>query len=82
MPDILAGKIEPGRVFHQTIGLDKVPDRCLRSAQNAGSKIGLRQGNFEPYARWQQCHASSKMGIRMEIDRTKPSCGLQFAFSA
>jgi threonine dehydrogenase-like Zn-dependent dehydrogenase len=26
MPDILDGKIEPGRVFDQTIGLEKVPD--------------------------------------------------------
>jgi len=26
MPDILAGRIEPGRVFDRVIGLDDVPD--------------------------------------------------------
>jgi threonine dehydrogenase-like Zn-dependent dehydrogenase len=26
LPDVLEGKIEPGRVFDQTVGLDGVPD--------------------------------------------------------
>jgi len=26
MPDVLEGRIEPGRVFDRTIGLDEVPD--------------------------------------------------------
>jgi hypothetical protein len=26
LPDVLEGRIEPGRVFDRTIGLDEVPD--------------------------------------------------------
>jgi threonine dehydrogenase-like Zn-dependent dehydrogenase len=28
-PDVLEGRIQPGRVFDQTVGLDGVPDGCL-----------------------------------------------------
>jgi threonine dehydrogenase-like Zn-dependent dehydrogenase len=28
LPDVLEGKIEPGRVFDRVIGLEQVPDGC------------------------------------------------------
>jgi threonine dehydrogenase-like Zn-dependent dehydrogenase len=39
MPDILDGKIEPGRVFDQTIGLDKVPDGYRAMADRKALKV-------------------------------------------
>jgi hypothetical protein len=49
MPDVVDGKIEPGRVFDRTVGLDQVPDgyramadreapsRCSSSRDRAAS---------------------------------------------
>jgi threonine dehydrogenase-like Zn-dependent dehydrogenase len=39
MPDILDGKIEPGRVFDQTIGLSKVPDGYRAMADRKALKV-------------------------------------------
>jgi threonine dehydrogenase-like Zn-dependent dehydrogenase len=39
MPDILDGKIEPGRVFDHTIGLDKVPDGYRAMADRESLKV-------------------------------------------
>jgi threonine dehydrogenase-like Zn-dependent dehydrogenase len=39
MPDFLDGKIEPGRVFDQTIGLDEVPDGYRAMADRKALKI-------------------------------------------
>ena len=39
MPDILDGKIEPGRVFDSTIGLDKVPDGYRAMADRESLKV-------------------------------------------
>jgi threonine dehydrogenase-like Zn-dependent dehydrogenase len=39
MPDILDGKIEPGRVFDHTIGLDKVPDGYRAMADRKALKV-------------------------------------------
>ena len=39
MPDILDGKIEPGRVFDSTIGLDKVPDGYRDMADRESLKV-------------------------------------------
>jgi threonine dehydrogenase-like Zn-dependent dehydrogenase len=38
-PDILDGSIEPGRVFDQTISLDKVPDGYRAMADRRGLKV-------------------------------------------
>ena len=39
MPDILDGRIEPGRVFDQTIGLNEVPDGYRAMADRRALKI-------------------------------------------
>ena len=39
MPDILDGRIEPGRVFDLTIGLDKVPDGYRAMADRQALKV-------------------------------------------
>jgi threonine dehydrogenase-like Zn-dependent dehydrogenase len=39
MPDILDGKIEPGRVFDHTIGLDEVPDAYRAMADRKSLKV-------------------------------------------
>lgn len=39
MPDILDGKVQPGRVFDHTIGLDKVPDGYRAMADRESLKV-------------------------------------------
>jgi threonine dehydrogenase-like Zn-dependent dehydrogenase len=39
LPDILEGKIEPGRVFDRTVGLDGVPDGYRAMAQRESIKV-------------------------------------------
>src|SRR4051794_15945894 len=42
LPDILAGKIEPGRVFDRTVGLDGVPDGYRAMAERESIKVLVR----------------------------------------
>ena len=39
LPDILEGKIEPGRVFDRTVGLDGVPDGYRAMADRESIKV-------------------------------------------
>jgi threonine dehydrogenase-like Zn-dependent dehydrogenase len=39
LPDILAGTIEPGRVFDRTVTLDGVPDGCRAMADRESIKV-------------------------------------------
>jgi threonine dehydrogenase-like Zn-dependent dehydrogenase len=42
MPDILDGKVQPGRVFDRTIGLDEVPDGYRAMDQRIALKVLVR----------------------------------------
>jgi threonine dehydrogenase-like Zn-dependent dehydrogenase len=42
LPDILDGRIEPGRVFDHTIGLDEVPDGYRAMADRTALKVLIR----------------------------------------
>lgn len=42
LPDILDGRIEPGRVFDRTVGLDGVPDGYRQMADRASIKVLVR----------------------------------------
>ncbi|GIE92102.1 zinc-dependent alcohol dehydrogenase family protein [Actinoplanes regularis] len=42
MPDILDGKLEPGRVFDRTVGLDEVPDAYRAMDQREALKVLVR----------------------------------------
>jgi threonine dehydrogenase-like Zn-dependent dehydrogenase len=42
LPDVLEGRIEPGRVFDRTIGLDEVPDGYRAMADRAALKVLIR----------------------------------------
>ena len=42
LPDILDGKIEPGRVFDRTVGLDCVPDGYRAMADRESIKVLVR----------------------------------------
>jgi len=39
LPDVLDGRVEPGRVFDQTVGLDEVPDGYRAMADRKALKI-------------------------------------------
>ncbi|MDT4917184.1 MAG: hypothetical protein QOH89_1884, partial [Pseudonocardiales bacterium] len=39
LPDVLDGKVEPGRVFDRTIGLDEVPDGYQAMADRVALKV-------------------------------------------
>ncbi len=39
LPDILEGRIEPGRVFDRTVGLDGVPDGYQAMADRESIKV-------------------------------------------
>lgn len=39
LPDVLDGKIEPGRVFNRTVGLDEVPDGYRAMADREALKV-------------------------------------------
>jgi threonine dehydrogenase-like Zn-dependent dehydrogenase len=39
LPDVLEGRIEPGRVFDRTVGLDDVPDGCRAMADRESLKV-------------------------------------------
>jgi threonine dehydrogenase-like Zn-dependent dehydrogenase len=42
LPDVLAGRIEPGRVFDRTVGLDRVPDGYLAMKEREALKVMVR----------------------------------------
>jgi threonine dehydrogenase-like Zn-dependent dehydrogenase len=42
MPDILDGKIEPGKVFDQTIGIEEIPDGYQAMADRLALKVLIR----------------------------------------
>lgn len=42
LPDVLEGKIEPGRVFDRTIGLEEVPDGYRAMADREALKVMIR----------------------------------------
>jgi threonine dehydrogenase-like Zn-dependent dehydrogenase len=42
LPDILEGRIEPGRVFDRTVGLDGVPDGYRAMADRESIKVMVR----------------------------------------
>ena len=42
LPDVLDGKIQPGRVFDRTIGLDEVPDGYRAMADREALKVLIR----------------------------------------
>jgi threonine dehydrogenase-like Zn-dependent dehydrogenase len=42
MPDILDGKVQPGRVFDRTIGLDEVPDGYRAMDERRALKVLVR----------------------------------------
>ena len=39
LPDVLEGRIEPGRVFDRTVGLDGVPDGNRAMARRQSLKV-------------------------------------------
>ena len=39
LPDVLEGRIEPGRVFDRTVGLDGVPDGYRAMAERESIKV-------------------------------------------
>jgi threonine dehydrogenase-like Zn-dependent dehydrogenase len=41
-PDVLEGRIQPGRVFNQTVGLDGVPDGCLSMNDLESIKVMIK----------------------------------------
>lgn len=42
LPDILEGRVEPGRVFDRTVGLDDVPAGYRAMADRAALKVLIR----------------------------------------
>jgi threonine dehydrogenase-like Zn-dependent dehydrogenase len=42
LPDVLDGRVEPGRVFDRTIGLDDVPDGYRAMADRTALKVLIR----------------------------------------
>lgn len=42
MPDILDGRLDPGRLFDRTIGLDEVPDGYRAMADREALKVLVR----------------------------------------
>jgi threonine dehydrogenase-like Zn-dependent dehydrogenase len=42
MPDILDGKLQPGRVFDRTIALDETPDGYRAMASREALKVLIR----------------------------------------
>ena len=42
LPDVLAGKIEPGRVFDRVIGLDQVPDGYRAMNERKALKVMVK----------------------------------------
>lgn len=42
LPDVLDGKIEPGRVFDRTVGLDGVPDGYRAMAARKSIKVMVK----------------------------------------
>jgi len=42
LPDILEGRIQPGRVFDQSVGLDGVPDGYRAMADRESIKVMVR----------------------------------------
>jgi threonine dehydrogenase-like Zn-dependent dehydrogenase len=39
LPDVLEGRVEPGRVFDRTVGLDQVPDGYRAMADREALKV-------------------------------------------
>lgn len=39
LPDVLEGRLEPGRVFDRTVGLDEVPDGYRAMADREALKV-------------------------------------------
>jgi threonine dehydrogenase-like Zn-dependent dehydrogenase len=42
MPDILEGKVEPGKVFDRTISVDEVPDGYRAMAERKSLKVLIK----------------------------------------
>jgi threonine dehydrogenase-like Zn-dependent dehydrogenase len=42
LPDVLEGRVEPGRMFDRTIGLDDVPDGYRAMADRKALKVLIR----------------------------------------
>ena len=42
LPDVLDGRVEPGRVFDRTVGLDEVPDGYRAMADRKALKVLIR----------------------------------------
>ena len=42
LPDVLDGRIEPGRVFDRTVGLDEVPDGYRAMADRTALKVLIK----------------------------------------
>jgi threonine dehydrogenase-like Zn-dependent dehydrogenase len=42
LPDVLGGKIEPGRVFDRIIGLDEVPDGYRAMNERRAIKVMVK----------------------------------------
>ena len=42
LPDVLDGRVEPGRVFDRTVGLDDVPDGYRAMADRTALKVLIR----------------------------------------
>jgi threonine dehydrogenase-like Zn-dependent dehydrogenase len=42
LPDVLGGKIEPGRVFDRIIGLDEVPDSYRAMNERRAIKVMVK----------------------------------------
>jgi threonine dehydrogenase-like Zn-dependent dehydrogenase len=42
LPDVLEGRVEPGRVFDRTVGLDDVPDGYRAMADRTALKVLIR----------------------------------------
>ena len=44
LPDVLEGRIEPGRVFDRTVGLDGVPDGYRAMNERESIKVMVKPG--------------------------------------
>ncbi|WP_446218617.1 hypothetical protein [Micromonospora sp. IBHARD004] len=42
LPDVLDGKVEPGKVFDRTVGLDEVPDGYCAMDRREALKVLVR----------------------------------------
>jgi threonine dehydrogenase-like Zn-dependent dehydrogenase len=42
LPDVLEGRIQPGRVFDRVIGLDEVPDGCRARNKREAIKVMVK----------------------------------------